>query len=102
MCLELSLSVSYLEFLNWFFYSFEERLAAQRREREAAAAAAELGFKKPLSKEEKIMKKKERLAAIGNIPGVIVWMPLDLCFILFNQWKAYDNKWLLIWPYVMK
>lgn len=29
-------------------------------------ATAELGFKKPLSKEEKIMKKKERLAAIGN------------------------------------
>lgn len=30
-------------------------------------ATAELGFKKPLSKEEKIMKKKERLAAIGNL-----------------------------------
>lgn len=29
-------------------------------------ATKELGFKKPLSKEEKIMKKKERLAAIGN------------------------------------
>lgn len=51
-------------------YSFEERLAAQRREREAATT--ELGFKKPLSKEEKIMKKKERLAAIGNVSGVIV------------------------------
>ena len=44
--------------------SFEERLAAQRREREMATA--ELGFKKPLTKEERIMKKKERLAAIGN------------------------------------
>lgn len=43
--------------------SFEERLAAQRKERELATA--ELGFKKPLSKEEKLMKKKERLAAIG-------------------------------------
>ncbi|KAK4388991.1 protein ACTIVITY OF BC1 COMPLEX kinase, chloroplastic [Sesamum angolense] len=41
---------------------FEERLAAQRREREVATA--ELGFKKPLTKEEKIEKKKQRLAAI--------------------------------------
>ena len=31
-------------------------------------ATAELGFKQPLSKEEKVMKKKERLAAIGNAP----------------------------------
>lgn len=45
--------------------SFEERLAAQRREREMAKT--ELGFKKPLTKEEKVMKKKERLAAIGNL-----------------------------------
>lgn len=44
--------------------SFEERLAAQRKEREAATA--ELGFKKQLTKEEKIQKKKERLAAIGK------------------------------------
>ncbi|CAL1400925.1 unnamed protein product [Linum trigynum] len=29
-------------------------------------ATAELGFKKPLSKEEKLAKKKERLAAIGE------------------------------------
>ncbi|KAI4345191.1 hypothetical protein L6164_012337 [Bauhinia variegata] len=49
---------------QFFLNSFEERLAAQRRERETATA--ELGFKKPLSKEEKIMKKKERLAAIGE------------------------------------
>lgn len=49
---------------QFFLNSFEERLAAQRREREAATT--ELGFKKPLSKEEKIMKKKERLAAIGE------------------------------------
>ncbi|XP_030496214.2 protein ACTIVITY OF BC1 COMPLEX KINASE 8, chloroplastic [Cannabis sativa] len=48
----------------FFLNSFEERLAAQRKEREMATA--ELGFKKPLSKEEKIMKKKERLAAIGE------------------------------------
>ena len=47
------------------FFSFEERLAAQRREREMAAT--ELGFKKPLSKEEKIEKKKQRLAAIGML-----------------------------------
>lgn len=52
----------------FILYSFEERLAAQRREREEATA--ELGFKKPLSKEEKIMRKKQRLAAIGNAPCV--------------------------------
>ncbi|XP_057416364.1 protein ACTIVITY OF BC1 COMPLEX KINASE 8, chloroplastic-like isoform X1 [Lotus japonicus] len=49
---------------QFFLNSFEERLAAQRREREEATA--ELGFKKPLSKEEKIMRKKQRLAAIGE------------------------------------
>ncbi|KAL9241485.1 hypothetical protein vseg_015595 [Gypsophila vaccaria] len=49
---------------KFFLDSFEERLAAQRREREKAAA--ELGFKKPLSKEEKLQKKKQRLAAIGE------------------------------------
>lgn len=49
---------------QFFLNSFEERLAAQRKEREMAAA--ELGFKKPLSKEEKIEKKKQRLAAIGE------------------------------------
>lgn len=49
---------------SYIFCSFEERLVAQRKERELAKA--ELGFKKPLSKEEKISKKKERLAAIGN------------------------------------
>ncbi|XP_014511585.1 protein ACTIVITY OF BC1 COMPLEX KINASE 8, chloroplastic [Vigna radiata var. radiata] len=49
---------------QFFLNSFEERLAAQKREREMATA--ELGFKKPLSKEEKVMKKKERLAAIGE------------------------------------
>lgn len=50
------------------FCSFDERLAAQRKEKEMATA--ELGFKKPLSKEEKIVNKKERLAAIGNSPGL--------------------------------
>lgn len=49
---------------QFFLNSFEERLAAQRAEKEAATA--ELGFKKPLSKEEKIEKKKMRLAAIGE------------------------------------
>ncbi|XP_023517648.1 protein ACTIVITY OF BC1 COMPLEX KINASE 8, chloroplastic-like [Cucurbita pepo subsp. pepo] len=49
---------------QFFLNSFEERLAAQRREREMATT--ELGFKKPLTKEEKLMKKKERLAAIGE------------------------------------
>lgn len=50
---------------NKLICSFEERLVAQRKERELATA--ELGFKKPLSKEEKIEKKKQRLAAIGTI-----------------------------------
>ncbi|KAL5175690.1 Protein ACTIVITY OF BC1 COMPLEX KINASE 8, chloroplastic [Glycine soja] len=49
---------------QFFLNSFEERLAAQRREREMETA--ELGFKQPLSKEEQVMKKKERLAAIGE------------------------------------
>ncbi|XP_074264250.1 protein ACTIVITY OF BC1 COMPLEX KINASE 8, chloroplastic-like [Silene latifolia] len=49
---------------KFFLDSFEERLAAQRREREKAEA--ELGFKKQLSKEEKLEKKKQRLAAIGE------------------------------------
>ncbi|KAG6403382.1 hypothetical protein SASPL_135600 [Salvia splendens] len=46
------------------YCSFEERLAAQRKERETATM--ELGFKKPLTKEEKIEKKKQHLAAIGE------------------------------------
>ncbi|XP_021736623.1 uncharacterized protein LOC110703185 [Chenopodium quinoa] len=49
---------------KFFLDSFEERLAAQRKEKEMAAA--ELGFKKPLTKEEKLQKKKQRLAAIGE------------------------------------
>ncbi|GJY05410.1 hypothetical protein Tco_0371350 [Tanacetum coccineum] len=44
---------------------FEERLMAQRKERELATL--ELGFKQPLSKEEKIEKKKQRLTAIADI-----------------------------------
>ena len=48
----------------YVFYSFEERLAAQRKEREMATV--EPGFKKQLTKEEKFEKKKQRLAAIGN------------------------------------
>jgi len=46
-------------------YSFQEHLAAQRKEREMATA--ELGFKKQLTKEEKFEKRKQRLAAIGNV-----------------------------------
>ncbi|KAJ0988355.1 hypothetical protein J5N97_006711 [Dioscorea zingiberensis] len=49
---------------QFFLNSFEERLAAQRREREMASG--ELGFKKQLSKEERFEKKKQRLAAIGE------------------------------------
>ncbi|KAF9681952.1 hypothetical protein SADUNF_Sadunf05G0056800 [Salix dunnii] len=49
---------------QFFLDSFEERLAAQRREREMATE--ELGFKKQLTKEEKIEKRKQRLAAIGE------------------------------------
>lgn len=51
-------------------HSFEERLVAQRKEREMATA--ELGFKKPLSKEERTEKKKQRLAAIGTFYFVSV------------------------------
>uniref|UniRef100_A0A1J3J7J7 ABC1 atypical kinase-like domain-containing protein n=1 Tax=Noccaea caerulescens TaxID=107243 RepID=A0A1J3J7J7_NOCCA len=50
----------------FFLNSFEERLAAQRKEKEEITAAEQLGFKKPLSKEEKQEKKKQRLAAIGE------------------------------------
>lgn len=49
---------------QFFLNSFEERLTAQRKEREMATT--ELGFKKSLSKEERIEKKKQRLAAIGE------------------------------------
>eukprot|EP01018_Ginkgo_biloba_P038096 Gb_35512 [translate_table: standard] len=49
---------------QFFLNSFEERLAAQNQEKQAAKS--ELGFKKPLTKEEKIEKKKLRLAAIGE------------------------------------
>jgi hypothetical protein len=45
------------------FVSFEDRLVAQMKEREMATA--ELGFKKQPSKEERMEKKKQRLAAIG-------------------------------------
>lgn len=49
---------------QFFLNSFEERLVAQRIEREMATT--ELGFKKPLSKEEQVEKRKQRLAAIGE------------------------------------
>ncbi|AQK71981.1 ATATH13 [Zea mays] len=49
---------------QFFLNSFQERLAAQRKEREMATA--ELGFKKQLTKEEKFEKRKQRLAAIGE------------------------------------
>ncbi|KAF9609873.1 hypothetical protein IFM89_018958 [Coptis chinensis] len=49
---------------QFFLNSFEERLQAQRKEREMAKA--DLGFKRPLSKEERMEKKKQRLAAIGE------------------------------------
>lgn len=49
---------------QFFLNSFEERLAAQRKEREMAKT--DLGFKRQLSKEEKMEKKKQRLAAIGE------------------------------------
>jgi len=49
---------------QFFLDSFEERLAAQRKEREMGTV--EPGFKKQLSKEEKFEKKKQRLAAIGE------------------------------------
>jgi len=52
---------------QYFLNTFEERLAAQRAERERMEAEEKkLGFKKQLSKEEKAEKKKMRLAAIGE------------------------------------
>ncbi|RWW17524.1 hypothetical protein GW17_00018542 [Ensete ventricosum] len=55
---------------QFFLNSFEERLAAQRKAREMASA--ELGFKKQLTKEERLEKKKQRLAAIGEAHGLSV------------------------------
>lgn len=49
---------------QFFLNSFEERLTAQNQEKEMTTS--ELGFKKPLTKEEKAEKKKLRLAAIGE------------------------------------
>lgn len=49
---------------QFFLNSFEERLQSQKQEKETAKS--ELGFKKPLTKEEKVEKKKLRLAAIGE------------------------------------
>lgn len=52
---------------QFFLNSFEERLAAQRAEKERMEAESKkLGFKKQLTKEEKAEKKKLRLAAIGE------------------------------------
>ncbi|CAM6009163.1 unnamed protein product [Sphagnum balticum] len=52
---------------QFFLNSFEDRLAAQRLEKEEAAEEEiPLGFKTPLTKEEKAEKKKMRLAAIGE------------------------------------
>ncbi|KAK7267801.1 hypothetical protein RIF29_20480 [Crotalaria pallida] len=45
---------------------------------EREMATTELGSKKPLTKEEKIMKKKECLAAIGNAPSLILHLSLGL------------------------
>ncbi|GJW12491.1 hypothetical protein Tco_1578318 [Tanacetum coccineum] len=59
----------------FFLNSFEERLMAQRKERELATL--ELGFKQPLSKEEKIEKKKQRLTAIADIRYVLQLAVLD-------------------------
>lgn len=53
---------------QFFLNSFEERLAAQRAEKERMKAeAAKLSFKKRLTKEEKAEKRKMRLAAIERI-----------------------------------
>lgn len=71
----------YFAFFASTIYSFEERLAAQRKEREMATA--ELGFKKQLTKDEKFEKKKQRLAAIGNV----VWPTNRL------------DRWKYVWVY---
>ncbi|CAJ1937997.1 unnamed protein product [Sphenostylis stenocarpa] len=73
---------------QFFLNSFEERLAAQRREREMATA--ELGFKKPLSKDEKVMKKKERLAAIVALTAMQVSSNgIDHSYT--HPWLSYQN-----------
>uniref|UniRef100_A0A0C9S871 TSA: Wollemia nobilis Ref_Wollemi_Transcript_5534_2760 transcribed RNA sequence n=1 Tax=Wollemia nobilis TaxID=56998 RepID=A0A0C9S871_9CONI len=48
----------------FFLNSFEERLASQKKEKEKEES--EVGFRKPLTKEERVQKKKLRLAAIGE------------------------------------
>lgn len=60
---------------------------AQRKEREIAST--ELGFKKQLTREEKLEKKKQRLAAIGN--------GFDLLYILCGD-NSYTIR-LLVLPY---
>ncbi|KAL9250428.1 ACTIVITY OF BC1 COMPLEX KINASE 8, chloroplastic-like protein [Drosera capensis] len=47
---------------QFFLNSFEERLAAQKREGDVAGP----GLRRRLSKEERVQKKKQRLAAIGE------------------------------------
>lgn len=91
------------------YCSFEERLAAQRREREMATA--ELGFKKPLSKEEKIDKKKQRLAAIGKslimnillnnciliaITKLMTFLLFDILYHVKNQFGSIRNLFLYL------
>ncbi|RRT55952.1 hypothetical protein B296_00041538, partial [Ensete ventricosum] len=65
---------------QFFLNSFEERLAVQRKAREMASA--ELGFKKQLTKEERLEKKKQRLAAIGEAHGLSVWAFSTLLLLL--------------------
>ena len=70
------MSLVFIRLLLFFTFSFEERLAAQRKEREMASA--ELGFKKQLTKEERLEKKKQRLAAIGEAYGLSVCRACNL------------------------
>lgn len=51
---------------EFFLKNFEERLEAQRKEREANAAEYSSTYKPQLSKEEKKAKRKQILAAIGE------------------------------------
>lgn len=48
-------------------------------------ATTELGFKKPLSKEEMIEKKKQRLAAIGTSHMLILHVLLEYLLNYLNE-----------------
>lgn len=84
-------------YINYFSFaiSFEERLAAQRAEKERMEAEAKkMGFKKQLSKEEKAEKKKLRLAAIGKLKCLYTGQ-FDQQFVWYLSFRASGELFLL-------